>query len=65
MEDNLYNGVTMGSYYYIKDKDSEFGFTPVPEEDYTQALLCIAKNKGVKITDKMILKKILKSAKKL
>ncbi len=48
----------MGSYYYVKDKNSDFGYAPVPEEEYTQAIIHIAKKKGVKITDKMILKEV-------
>lgn len=45
----------MGSYYYIEDKSSENGFTPVPEDEYIQAIFRIAKKKGVRITDGMIL----------
>jgi len=45
----------MGNYYYVRDKDSEFGFTPVPEDDYIQAIFHIAKKRNLRITDKMIL----------
>lgn len=48
----------MGSYYYIKDKDSEFGLTPVPEDDYIQTILRIAKKRNLRITDKMILREL-------
>lgn len=48
----------MGSYYYVEDKNSEFGFTPVPEDDYVQAVLRITKKHGLKITDNLILKEI-------
>lgn len=50
--------MTMGSYYYIEDKNSEFGFTSVPEDDYAQAVLRIAKKRGFKITDNLILREI-------
>lgn len=48
----------MGSYYYIKDKYSKIGFTPVPEDEYVQAVFRIAKKHGLKITNNMILKEV-------
>lgn len=48
----------MGSYYYISDKDSDLKFTPVPEDEYVQAIFRIAKRQGVEITDRMILKEV-------
>lgn len=48
----------MGSYYYIRDKDSDLKFTPVPEDEYVQAIFRIAKKQGVEITDKTILKEV-------
>lgn len=48
----------MGSYYYIKGKNSELGYTPVLEEEYIEAIFRIAKKKGVKITEAKILKEI-------
>ena len=48
----------MGSYYYIEDKNSDFGYTPVPEEEYMSAILSIARNKGIEITDELILKEV-------
>lgn len=48
----------MGSYYYISDKDSDLEFTPVPEDQYVQAIFRIAKRQGVETTDKMILKEV-------
>lgn len=50
----------MGSYYYVEDQNSESGFTPVPENDYIQAVFRIAKKRGLKITDNLILKEIEK-----
>lgn len=50
----------MGSYYYISDKDSDLGLTPVPEDEYMQAIFRIAKRYGLKITDEMILKELEK-----
>lgn len=35
----------MGSYYYLMDKNSELGYTPVPEDEYIEAILRIAKEK--------------------
>lgn len=54
----MYNGKIMGSYYYVKDKNSDFGYTPVPEEEYVEAVFCIAKKYGLKITDEMVLGQI-------
>ena len=48
----------MGTYYYIKDKNSELGFMPVPEDEYVQAVFYIANKHGIKITDEMILKEL-------
>lgn len=48
----------MGSYYYLEDPDSEFGTTPVPEDEYLAAVLRIAKKKGIEITDEMILEEL-------
>ena len=48
----------MSSYYYVEDKESEFGFTPIPEDDYMQAVFRIAKKHNLKVTDKMILKEL-------
>lgn len=48
----------MGSYYYVEDKNSDFGYTPVPEEEYVRDILSIAKKHGLEITDEMILKEI-------
>lgn len=48
----------MSSYYYFDDPNSEFGSIPVPEEDYFAAILRIARRKGIKITDKLILKEL-------
>lgn len=50
----------MGSYYYIGDPESEFGYTPIPEEDYAVVILRIARKCGVKITNKIILKEVEK-----
>lgn len=54
----------MGTYYYLKDKQSKEGFLPVYEDDYIQALYSIVKKHGLKISDKMILEE-LKGKKKL
>lgn len=51
----------MGSYYFVSDPESEFGYTPIPGEDYTMAILTIAKRKGVKISEEMIFEEIKKS----
>jgi len=48
----------MGSYYYVKDPNSEFGYTPIPEEEYIVAILRIVGKRGVKITDGMILEEL-------
>lgn len=48
----------MGSYYYLEDKNSENGFTPVPEDEYVQAVFRVAKKRGLNITDKMILENL-------
>lgn len=54
----------MGSYYYVKDKDSEFGYTPIPEDEYVQTLFRVAKRQGLNITDAMILEEVEKMNKK-
>ncbi len=46
----------MSSYYYVQDPGSEYGFTPIPEDEYIQVIYRIAKKHGLNITDKMILK---------
>lgn len=51
----------MGSYYYVSDRSSDLGYTPVPEDEYIQAVLRIAKRKGVEITDAMILEELEKN----
>jgi hypothetical protein len=56
----LYDKV-MGSYYYVSDKNSDLGYTPIPENEYVQAVFCIAKRAGVKITDDMILDEVEKT----
>ena len=48
----------MSSYYYVEDKNSETGFTPIPEDEYMQVIFRIAKKRNLKITDKMILKEL-------
>ena len=48
----------MGSYYYLNDPKSDFGSMPVPEDDYIAAILSIAREHGLKITDKMVLEKL-------
>lgn len=54
----------MSDYYYFEDKESNFGYTPVLGDDYVMSVLSIAKQKGVKITHKMILNEIFKKKKK-
>lgn len=48
----------MGTYYYVDDPESEDGHLPIYEDDYIAAIFNIAKNSGVKITDKMILAEV-------
>lgn len=48
----------MSSYYYVQDPDSEYGLTPIPEDEYIQAVFRVAKTKGVNITDKMIIEEL-------
>lgn len=48
----------MSDYYYLDDKESDFGYTPVLGDDFVAAVLSIAKRKGVEITDKIILNEI-------
>lgn len=50
----------MSSYYYLEDSSSEFGYSPIPEEEYLMAILRIARKHGVKITDAKILKELEK-----
>lgn len=50
----------MTSYYYFDDPDSDFGFTPVPEENYVEAILKIAKKNGIEITQNMIFEEVKK-----
>jgi len=50
----------MTSYYYFDDPDSNFGFAPVPEDDYVEAILKIAEKNGVKITQEMIFEEVKK-----
>lgn len=54
----------MTCYYYLEDQHSEFGCTPVSEEDYIMTILRIAGKQGIKIDDKMILGEIKKDWKK-
>lgn len=54
----------MSSYYYVKDSDSEFGYTPIPEEEYIMAVSRICRQKGAEIRDRMILKEVEKMWKK-
>lgn len=54
----------MTTYYYLDDADSEFGYTPVPEEEYVMAIFKITEKQGIKITDEMILSEIKKGWKK-
>lgn len=53
----------MSSYYYLDDPKSELGSIPVPEEVYIAAILQIASRKGIKISDKIILKELEKMEK--
>lgn len=48
----------MSDYYYFHNKNEEWGFTPVPGDEYILALKRIAKKHGLKITDKMILEEV-------
>lgn len=48
----------MGTYYYVDDPKSDWGFLPIYEDDYIAAILQLAKKSGVKITNKMILKEV-------
>lgn len=54
----------MGTYYYLDDPDSEFGSSPVYEDDLFHALFSISNKHGLKITDKMILAEVNKKNKK-
>lgn len=48
----------MGTYWYVNDPKSDEGATPVFEDDYVAAIFEIAKKKGIRITDKMILDEV-------
>lgn len=50
----------MSGYYYIDDPKSNLGYTPIPEEEFSQAILSLARKHGLKITDEMILKEVQK-----
>lgn len=54
----------MSSHCYIQDPNSEFGSVPVAEEDYITAILRIARRKGIKITDQLILRELEEIGKK-
>ncbi len=54
----------MGTYWYVKDSESDTGLTPVFEDDFVHTLLSIAKKHGLKITDKMILDEVYNKPKK-
>lgn len=53
----------MSDYYFLDDKNSDFGYTSVLGDDFVAAIRAIAKRKGVKITDKMILNEIFNTKK--
>lgn len=55
----------MSDYYYFKDKESDWGYTPVLGDDFVEAVRSIAKRKGIKITDKMILNEIFHKKKRV
>lgn len=46
----------MGTYYYVKDLKMKSEMVPIYEDDYIAAILRIAKENGVEITDEMIAK---------
>lgn len=48
----------MGTYYYIDDSESDWGFLPIYEDNYIAAIFKLAKKSGVSITDKMILAEV-------
>ena len=48
----------MGTYWYVNDSKSDGGVLPVFEDDYVSAIFRIAKKKGIRITDKMILEEV-------
>lgn len=50
----------MTSYYYFDDPDSDLGSTPVPEDDYVEAILKIAEKNGVKMSQEMIFEEVKK-----
>lgn len=45
----------MSDYYFIKNDQSQLGYDPVLVEDWLKAVEHIARRKGVKITQSMIL----------
>lgn len=55
----------MGSYYFIEDPESDSRLTPVPEDEYIQVIIRIAKKSGIEITDQMILKELKNQNKRL
>ncbi|MBI2330443.1 hypothetical protein HYU94_03555 [Candidatus Daviesbacteria bacterium] len=55
----------MSDYYYIDDKESDWGYTPVLGDDFVAAIISIAKQKGLRITDKMILNEIFPKKEKV
>lgn len=50
----------MGTYYYVKDLKTKNEMVPIYEDDYIAAILRIAKENGVEITDETIAKEINK-----
>ncbi len=48
----------MGTYYYLNDSEEEGGVLPVYEDNFIQAIFNIAEKRGIKITDKIILKEV-------
>lgn len=50
----------MGTYYYVKDLKTKNEMVPIYEDDYIAAILKIAREKGVRITDNMIAEEVNK-----
>lgn len=50
----------MSDYYYLEDKEDDSNISPVLGDDYIIALISIAKKRGIKITDEMVLKEVRK-----
>lgn len=46
------------SHWYLNDPKSASGVIPVFEDDYVVAIFKIAKKRGIRITDKMILEEV-------